>query len=429
MKKILAVLILFLVSFTVAFASGSGEKAAGSQTVTMIFDAVQQNHDALYQEYAQKYMTAHPGVKVVVTYGPKTVTDLLGLYLQYFAAKRSDVDVYGIDVIWPGDIADHLVDLNTYGAKDVVGQYFPSMVQNDTVKGRLVAVPYLANAPVLYYRTDLLQKYGYTKAPGTWSELADMAATIQKGERDAGNQDFWGLVYQGKAYEGLTCDALEWISSYGGGTVVDPSGKITINNPNAIAALQWAAGTVGTIAPPGVTGFDEEASRAVWQAGNAAFMRNWPYAYTLGNAADSAIKGKFDITTLPAGPSGQKAGALGGLALAVSKYSKNPQAAADVAFYFAGKEFQKAMIISSSEPSPIVSLYQDPDVLKAIPFFAKMQDVLMSAVPRPSTATAPKYNEVSRLFFTAVHSVLTKEQDAPTAVAGLQSSLQDLLSK
>jgi len=430
MKKTLAVLSLLLVSFTVAFASGGGEKAAAaSQTVTMIFDAVQQNHDALYQEYAQKYTTAHPGVKVVVTYGPKTVTDLLGLYLQYFAAKRSDVDIYGIDVIWPGDIADHLVDLNAYGAKDVVSQYFSSMVQNDTVKGRLVAVPYLANAPVLYYRTDLLKKYGFTNPPGTWAELADIAAAIQKGERAAGNQDFWGFVYQGKAYEGLTCDALEWVASYGGGTVVDSSGKITINNPNAVAALKFAAGTVGTIAPAGVTGFDEEASRAVWQAGNAAFMRNWPYAYTLGNAADSTIKGKFDITTLPAGTSGQKAGALGGLALAVSKYSKSPQQAADVAFYFAGKDFQKAMLIKSSEPSPIVSLYQDPDVLKAIPFFSKMQDVLTNAVPRPSTATAPKYNEVSRLFFTAVHSTLTKEQDPQAALTGLESSLQDLLNK
>ena len=427
MKKALMLCAIFVVVAGAAFAGGSSEKGGSAQTVTMVFDAVQQNHDALYQQYAQKYGAAHPGVNVVVTYGPKNVTDLLGLYLQYFAAKRSDIDVYGIDVIWPGDIADHLVDLNSYGGKDVVSQYFPSMVQNDTVKGRLVAVPYLANAPVLYYRTDLLKKYGFDNPPATWSSLADMAATIQKGERAAGNQDFWGIVYQGKAYEGLTCDALEWVSSYGGGTVVDSNGKITINNPNAIAALQFAAGTVGTIAPAGVTGFDEEASRAVWQAGNAAFMRNWPYAYTLGNAADSVIKGKFDITTLPAGPTGQKAGALGGLALAVSKYSKVPQQAADVAFYFAGKDFQKAMIITSSEPSPIVSLYQDPDVLKAIPFFAKMQGVLTNAVPRPSTPTAPKYNEVSRLFFTAVHSVLTKEQDAPTAVAGLESSLQDLL--
>lgn len=429
MKRLLVTLALIVISAGLVSAGGSGEQPKAAKTVTMIFDAVQQNHDALYQDYAQKYSSAHPGVKVIVTYGPKNVTDLLGLFLQYFAAKRSDVDIYGIDVIWPGDIADHLVDLNAYGGKGVVGQYFPSMVQNDTVKGRLVAVPYLANAPVLYYRSDLLKKYGFDSPPGTWERLAQMANTIQQGERGAGNQDFWGYVYQGKAYEGLTCDALEWVSSYGGGTVVDTSGKITINNPNAVAALQFAANTVGTISPPGVTGFDEESSRAVWQAGNAAFMRNWPYAYTLGNADDSAIKGKFDITTLPAGPSGQRAGALGGLALAVSKYSKNPQDAAAVAFYFAGKDFQKAMLINSSEPSPIVSLYKDPDVLSAIPFFSKMANVLMAAVPRPSTATAPKYNEVSRLFFTAVHSTLTKEQDPQAALAGLETSLKDLLNK
>jgi trehalose/maltose transport system substrate-binding protein len=427
-------LLVFLgaVSATLVFAGGTAESktgAASKTTVTMIFDAVQQNHDAVYQEWAQKYMDQHPDVLVKVTYGPKEVTDLLGLYLQYFAAKRSDIDVYGIDVVWPGDLADQLVDLNQYGAKAVVDQYFPSMVQNGVVKGRLVAIPYLANAPVLYYRTDLLQKYGYTQPPKTWNDLADMAAKIQQGERAAGNQDFWGFVYQGKAYEGLTCDALEWISSFGGGTIVDPNGTITINNPNAVAALTFAAGTVGTIAPPGVTGFDEEASRAVWQAGNAAFMRNWPYAYTLGNGSDSVIKGKFDITTLPAGPGGQSAGTLGGLELAVSKYSKNPQKAADVAFFFAGKDFQKAFTINTSEPSPVESLYQDPDVLKAIPFFSKMQDVLMHAVPRPSSVTAPKYNDVSRLFFTAVHDVLTKQADASSALQNLSSQLKDLLNR
>ena len=169
MRRVLTILAFCVVSAGLVFAGGTSEKGGGAaKTITMIFDSVQQNHDALYQQYAQKYSDAHPGIKVVVTYGPKEVTDLLGLYLQYFAAKRSDIDVYGIDVIWPGDIADHLVDLNAYGAKDIVGQYFPSMVQNDTVKGRLVAVPYLANAPVLYYRTDLLQKYGFSapRIPG-----------------------------------------------------------------------------------------------------------------------------------------------------------------------------------------------------------------------------------------------------------------------
>jgi len=426
------ILIMVVASGMFAFAGGAKESttAAPPKTpITMIFDAVQQNHDAIYQEWAQKYMALHPDIALKITYGPKEVTDLLGLYLQYLAAGRSDLDIYAIDVVWPGDLADNLVDLNKYGAESQTSRFFPSMVQNGVVGGKLVAIPYLANAPVLYYRTDLLQKYGYSAPPSSWSQLAEMAAKIQQGERAAGNQDFWGVVFQGKAYEGLTCDALEWVSSFGGGTIVNNDKQVTIFNPNAVAGIQFAAGMVGTIAPNGVTGFDEESSRAVWQAGNAAFMRNWPYAYSLGNAADSPIKGKFDITTLPSGPGGQSAGTLGGLELSVSKYSKSPQQAADVAYYFTGKDFQTAFTLNTSEPSPVESVYDDAAVLKAIPFFSKMKDVLMHAVPRPSSVTAPKYNDVSRLFFTAVHDVLTKQASAQSSLQDLSNKLKDLLNQ
>ena len=33
-------------------------------------------------------------------------------------------------------------------------------------------------------------------------------------------------------------------------------------------------------------------------------MRNWPYAYALGQGVDSVIAGKFDVSPLPAGASG-----------------------------------------------------------------------------------------------------------------------------
>ena len=68
----------------------------------------------------------------------------------------------------------------------------------------------------------------------------------------------------------------------------------------------------------------------MWQAGNAAFMRNWPYAYGLSNADDSAVKDKFDATALPGADEGQSAATLGGWQVAVSKYSKNLDAAAKV---------------------------------------------------------------------------------------------------
>jgi len=384
----------------------------------------------LSEQAAAEYMDAHPNVEVVVLDTPDLATDRLGLYLQFFEAKSSEVDVYQIDVIWPGDLAEHLVDLYQYkGFKEAAKEHFPAIVQNNTVDGKLIGIPWFTDAGLLYYRTDLLEKYGYSDPPATWDQLEEMAAKIQEGERAAGNQDFWGFVWQGNAYEGLTCDALEWIKSQGGGSIIEPDGTISINNDNAIKAIERAAAWVGKISPEGVTGFAEEDARNMWQAGNAAFMRNWPYAYKLGQADDSPIKGKIGVSPLPGGTAGQSAAALGGWQLAVSKYSKHPEVAADVALYLASAEQQKKRAIIGSYNPTIMSLYKDPEVLEAVPFFGSLYDVFINAVARPSTITAPRYNEVSTLFFNAVHSVLTGDKDATTAVEELELDLEDLMAQ
>ena len=83
--------------------------------------------------------------------------------------------------------------------------------------------------------------------------------------------------------------------------IVDADGKITINNPQAAQALDMAKGWIGTISPEGVLNYAEEEARGVFQSGNAVFMRNWPYAWALANAADSPVKGKVGVAVLPQG--------------------------------------------------------------------------------------------------------------------------------
>jgi len=376
------------------------------------------------QEIADAFMAENPGITVEVVSTPDFVEDRLGVYLQLFEAQSSEGDVFQIDVIWPGDLAEHFVDLNEYGGAEQVANHFPAIVENNTVDGKLVAIPWFTDAGLLYYRTDLLEKYN-VEPPETWAELEAAAQTIQDGERAEGNQDFWGYVFQGNAYEGLTCNALEWVASAGGGSIIEPDGTITIANESAIDIVNQAAGWVGTISPPGVTAYGEEDSRGVWQAGNAAFMRNWPYAFSLGNADDSEIAGLFDVSPLPGATAGQSAATLGGWQLAVSAYSEHPEEAAQLAFFMASEQEQKRRAIEYSLNPTIESLYDDPEVLEASPFFGSLFNVFTNAVARPSTATAPNYADVSSLFFNSVHGVLTGTADAEDALLELELDLED----
>jgi len=368
---------------------------------------------------------AETGNTVTIVPMPSSTTDQFGQYRLWLAAGNSDIDVYQTDVIWAPQLADNLVDL-TEAAADVVGSHFPSIIESQTVNGRLVAMPIFTDAPALYYRTDLLAKYG-ASVPTTWAELTATAQLVQDGERAAGNADIWGFVWQGNAYEGLTCDALEWVKSHGGGQIVEPDGSISINNANAIAALEQAASWVGTISPEGVLAYQEEEARGVWQTGNAVFMRNWPYAYGLGNGDDSAVKGLFDVAPLPsAGEGTASAATLGGWNVAVSKYSPNQEAAISFAMFMASEAVQKQRALLDSNLPTIISLYDDADIAAQVPIIPRWKEVFLNAVPRPSAPAQQSYNEVSSLFWSAVHDTLSGTGTAAENLENLEADLTDL---
>ena len=379
------------------------------------------NDLAFMQKQLEKF-TADTGNKVTIVPMPSSTTDQFGQYKLWLAAGNSDIDVYMTDVIWAPQLADQFVDL-TDAAKDVAKSHFPSIIESQTANGKLVAIPYFTDAPALYYRKDLLDKYKLP-APTTWDEMAASAKTVMDGEKNA---DLQGFVFQGNAYEGLTCNALEWVKSNGGGQIVEADGTISINNPKAAAALDRVKGWVGTISPQGVLAYQEEESRGVWQLGNSVFMRNWPYAYSLGNSADSKVKDLFDVVPLPSGgEGGGSAATLGGWNMAVSKYSKAPEEAIKLALFLTSAEVQKANALEASHLPTIEAVYDDPDVAAKQPVIVKWKAIFQNAVPRPSAPTKSKYNEVSSLFWSAVHDTLSGSGTSADNLAILEAKLTEL---
>lgn len=374
---------------------------------------------------ADVFTSVCPGITVDILEMPNSATELLNLYLQFFEAQSGDVDVMPSDVIWPAIMAPHVVDMSAYLTEEEVGTYFVDMVNGQTVDGRLVAIPAFTDAAGLYYRTDLLEKYGLD-VPTTWEELEAAAAAIQEGEVAEGNANFAGYVWQGNDYEGLTCDAHEWLVSTTGDTFITTDGEVNVTDDAFAALVERAVGWVGGISPEGVTTYQEEESRNVWQAGNAAFMRNWPYAYNLGNADDSAVAGKFDWVPLPNGGA-RVAACLGGWQMAVNKYSENVDAAVAFAKYATGYEqqLQRAYVLGQFPTIPAV--YEDPAIASDA-LFAAAGPIIGTAFPRPSVITGSQYQAASAVFAGGIHDILTGSVDVETGLEDLEIELEDFLA-
>jgi trehalose/maltose transport system substrate-binding protein len=391
----------------------------GGKTVTFVGDnAVGSSHKRDLLLVAR--FTRDTGIKVKLIPHPAASDAAYSQLARNFSSKSSAIDVMMLDIVWPGAFATYLANLKPALSKEAA-KHAQGIIQNNTVDGKLIAMPWFGDFGILYYRTDLLTKYGYKGPPTTWAQLGAYAKKIQDGERPS-NENFYGFVYQGNAYEGLTCNALEWIASSGGGNLID-NGKASLNNPKAIAILNTLRGWVGTLSPRGVTSYQEEDARNAFASGNAAFLRNWPYAYSANQT--TPVKGKFDVTVLPHGPGASSVGTVGGWQLGVSKYSKNIPASIELVRYLTSPAVQRFNAIYNTNVPTIPSVAADKAVIKVNPYL-KPEIINVKRVTRPGKFLKTRYNQGSQIIYQGINQILNG-QDAKKVLPGLESRLNRLL--
>jgi trehalose/maltose transport system substrate-binding protein len=397
------------------------KKQYGGQSITFIGDSVGGGHTrdvALAKQFSKD-----TGIKVKVVPHPTASDASYSQLARVFSSKSSSFDVAMLDVVWPGAFAPYLVDLKPKLGKQAK-LHSQGIIRNDTVDGKLVAMPWFGDFGILYYRTDLLKKYGYKSPPKTWTQLFAMAKKIQDGEQ-ASNDKFTGFVFQGNSYEGLTCDALEWYQSSGAGGFID-NGKVTINNPKGAAVLNLFASQIGKTTPRDVTTYQEGEAHTAFVEGNAAFMRNWPYAYSIGqDPKSSKIVGKFSVTVLPHGPGGKPVGTVGGWQLGVNKYSKHVDASIEFVRYMTSPAVEKFDAITNSNVPTIPSVARDKLVVKTNPYL-KPEIANVIRVTRPASSLKTHYNEGSKAIYQGINQILNGKS-ASSVLPGIQSQLERIL--
>jgi trehalose/maltose transport system substrate-binding protein len=169
----------------------------------------------------------------------------------------------------------------------------------------------------------------------------------------------------------------------------------------------------------------EDESKNVFMSGNAAFIRNWPYLYSICNINESSIKGKFSATSVPAGNGGVSSGVLGGWGIGVNKYSKNIDEAVKFVKYFTSAEAQKYRALKSGNAPNIIALKNDKEILK-YDIFKIVNEALPKGFNRPFIQTYPNYNKVSQAFYKMIYKILKKEKTPYAGLEELSKQLQQI---
>lgn len=380
---------------------------------------------ALLQQFTQE-----TGIRVRNIPIPEYTRNYVDL-ARKLLADSSGPDLLNIDLIWSPLLEPDLIDLRPYVSAEI-SQFEPQLLPSYTVKGKLVAVPFNVPIGALEYRTDLLREYGYDYPPKTWDELESMAGRIQAGERAKGAKDFWGYLWQGAAGEALTCNALEWQASEGGGRIIEDDRTISVNNPAVIRAWQRARRWIGRISPPGVLAYRELDTVLAFDSGKAAFNRIWfltpmtasGQARHIGWRAFSPPVVQTGFARMPGGAGGS-AGALGGTGTAVSSHSAHRQETIALVRYQLRALMQSGgTAINSGDPVP--AQLSGPPSISEPNVSAEGSNQRASIVARPSVAAGSTYKQVSAAYIDAVYSVLNGRKGAPEAAAELEKQLVEI---
>lgn len=368
------------------------------------------------QKMVDKFNELHKG-KIEVSYVemPTDTGQSHDKYVTVFGSGGTDYDVFDGDVIWPAEFAEagYALPLDNYIARDNVNlkDYMEGPIKSVTFKGKTWGLPKFIDAGLLFYRKDLA-----AKAPETWEDLISASKSLK------GKTNF-SYIGQFKQYEGLVCNAVEFISAYGG-QVVDGDGNITIDSDGTRKGLEVMKSIVKSdFVPNNITNFTETESDNAMMAGQTVFLRNWPYQWAeVQDASKSKVVDKVAVAPLPKG-SARSAACLGGWVAMINKNTKHPDEAWEFLKFMCGPEGQKITALYGGSAPTLTALYKDSEITAKYPLFGDQNFVngLSAAVPRP---VSPIYPKLSDIMQQEISKFIAGQQDVNTTVKNMDTKMK-----
>ncbi len=396
--------------------------AVSQQPVTLKLLMSAPDVPAWTKHMVKAFEESHPGIRLQIVEGPNQVNLLEDMYTTAFLLGNSPYDLVNLDVIWTPKFAaaGWLADLTDDVSAAELAGFSPADVEGGKYQGRLYRLPVRSDAGMLYYRKDLLDAAGIAP-PQTFEEIEQISKALQ--EKNAVR---WGYLWQGKQYEGLAAMFVEVLKGFGGFWVNPDTLDVGLDRPEAIQAVEFLRNTINQgISPPGVTTYIEEDTRRIFQNGEAAFLRNWPYAWALLNEDDSPVKGKVGIVPMVRSERGAEGGScLGGWGLGIAKTSSHKQEALQAIRFFTNEATQKEFIMDAGYVPSQQELFNDPEVVAKYQHYPELLKVIDKAVLRPPIA---QYAQASDILQRYLSAALTNQQSSEAAMQQATAETKRLL--
>ncbi|MGH9065877.1 MAG: ABC transporter substrate-binding protein [Acidimicrobiales bacterium] len=400
-------------------AGGSGG-GSGGQTGALVL-AAEQDPSGTLNKLVSQWNAKNPHTHVTAQLIPPTTNAVYSQYVTALAGQASTPDILTMDVTYPPTFAaaGWLHPLDQFVTAEIKSAYAPSTLGIGTYQGKLYALPEYIDSGQLYYRTDLLEKY-HASVPTTMDELVQTAKEIQDGERRT-KPDFVGFTWEGAKIEAIFDQFCEWVWAYGGD--VSQSHKVTLNTAAGQKALQFMYDTIykDKISPAGESTFTSTDAVVPMQNGNAAFMRNWGFAWgVLEKAGQSKVAGKVANAPLPGATPGSGHGCTGGWMFGINARSQRPEAAWRFIEFITAKPQQVTLALGAGVVPGRTDVLTDPMVVSKSPNFKEMPKILAGARNRPSIKNYPAE---SALVQAPLNSVVANQVSVSEGIKQAQSAI------
>jgi multiple sugar transport system substrate-binding protein len=322
-----------------------------------------------------------------------------------------------------------LTDPTWFGLDDIV----PNWRNANTIDGKLLGMPYDGEVTIQVYRKDLYEAKGLKAAEDLPGFVSNAAAT-----HDAANR-VWGAALRGQAGAGQNVYIYSSIFREFGGDWFK-NGKLTVNGPEAEAAVGWYVDLMRKYAPAAAQNWNwPDIADAFSQGTLASYIDAHSSASVINNPQKSTVIGKIAYARWPKGPSGKRVTSLWnwGLPINAALPAKRKKATWLFIQWAASAETQARTSYAFTGPAKRsgvnrLSLWTNPayvDVVKGFGenFVEATLESLKDDTDVDWRPRVPQWPAIGDTMATAIQSVLSGQSTAKAALDAAQSRIEPMM--